>query len=209
MPYTAEQRRKKREEGRCVSCLKRMTEDGKVTCRICRPKMAKHSRNSQQRRRDAGLCISCGKNPPVGNHTCSDCAGKRNQRWRDRSASGKCVARAKCTRERLPDCGYCDFHWFEMLCAVHKLGGLSSVPMLMSLWDKQYGLCALTGKQMTRGDSASLDHIVPTARGGSNDPSNLRFVCLVVNRMKSDQLDAELLDNCRLILSYAELLGGQ
>lgn len=37
---------------------------------------------------------------------------------------------------------------------------------------------------------ASIDHVIPRARGGSNDPSNLQLAHLTCNQLKSDRMDA-------------------
>lgn len=51
------------------------------------------------------------------------------------------------------------------------------------LWHKQGGRCALTG--MLLADVVPhLDHIVPKAKGGSNDPSNMQWTHPVANHAK-------------------------
>jgi 5-methylcytosine-specific restriction endonuclease McrA len=39
--------------------------------------------------------------------------------------------------------------------------------------------------------TATLDHVVPLARGGANDPGNLVVACAPCNRLKSDLLPFE------------------
>jgi 5-methylcytosine-specific restriction endonuclease McrA len=39
--------------------------------------------------------------------------------------------------------------------------------------------------------TATLDHVVPVARGGANDPGNLVVACAPCNRLKSDLLPFE------------------
>lgn len=54
-------------------------------------------------------------------------------------------------------------------------------------------ICYLTGKPIdySDGKSYSLDHIVPTSKGGDNSLSNLQIVTQTANRMKSD-IDLDL-----------------
>jgi len=69
---------------------------------------------------------------------------------------------------------------------------------LLNLWNKQNGLCALSGQIMTHTklgggrrtpNAASIDRIVPAL---GYTISNVRFVCIRVNEMKSDGSDEDL-----------------
>jgi len=68
------------------------------------------------------------------------------------------------------------------------------------LWHKQRGRCALTGQRLDR--TAELDHIIPVSRGGTNERSNLQWLCRKVNRYKLNMTNDELLELCKTILSY-------
>lgn len=48
--------------------------------------------------------------------------------------------------------------------------------------------CQACGAKASEGAKLEVDHIVPRAKGGSNDPSNLRTLCSVCNGGKSDAL---------------------
>lgn len=206
MPYTAEQRRRKRAEGRCYACLCRMAEDGKTTCRECRPKMARHSRNSQARRRARGVCISCGVNELDTADLCVECMERRTARRNARVATGVCAARAQCNAPPVAGLTVCENHWFATLGKGKNRSGLGNsdaVTMLRKIWDAQGGTCALTGRKLVIGQNASLDHIVPVTRGGTSDASNLRFVVRSVNVLKLDLLDDELLELCADVLRHS------
>jgi 5-methylcytosine-specific restriction protein A len=82
------------------------------------------------------------------------------------------------------------------------MGWRRGVPaiVLAGIYRRQRGLCALTGRRLTAGDM-QLDHILPEARGGTNDPANLRWVCKAANEAKSALLDDELYLLCEEILA--------
>lgn len=67
---------------------------------------------------------------------------------------------------------------------------------LAALWKSQRGRCAMTGRRLTR-ENAHVDHIVAKARGGSDRPENLRWVCAQANLAKRDMSDAEFLALCK------------
>lgn len=65
---------------------------------------------------------------------------------------------------------------------------------LAELWDKQDGICALTGWKMTldrrpRGNicNASIDCITPQAKGGVYEPGNVQLVCDFANVARRDR----------------------
>jgi len=71
---------------------------------------------------------------------------------------------------------------------------------LACIWKNQRGLCALTGVVMTR--AAHVDHIVPKARGGGDQASNLQWVCNEVNMAKRDMTNAEFLFMCENVMRW-------
>ena len=81
-----------------------------------------------------------------------------------------------------------------------KLGCCGMAKKLASMWKKQRGLCALTGRSLDR--SAQLDHIIAKANGGTDEMSNLRWVCSEVNYAKQDLTDTELLSLCNDVIRW-------
>lgn len=71
---------------------------------------------------------------------------------------------------------------------------------MKALWEKQGGRCAYTGELLIPGVNASLDHKIPSTRGGTNDLENLQWVTYQVNRMKTDMLEEEFFRLCRMVL---------
>lgn len=113
----------------------------------------------------------------------------KQKAWRDNNIDVRRQVEREYSRRR--------FFW----CKANKLRGSekANYKELASLWRVQNGLCALTGRKLTR--SAHLDHIVPKSKGGLDNLGNLRWVCQEANLAKRDLLDAELLDLCRDIVS--------
>lgn len=55
------------------------------------------------------------------------------------------------------------------------------------LYDEQKGRCWYCGKSVAR-ERATLDHIVPRSRGGTDCNANLVMACRRCNRMKGNKL---------------------
>ena len=62
-----------------------------------------------------------------------------------------------------------------------------------AVYTKTEGHCAICGKFVPYTEF-TVDHIVPLAKGGSNDLSNLQCACGVCNRIKQDILPEELME---------------
>lgn len=118
---------------------------------------------------------------------------KQRKWWDENRERGRAKNRAYAKRR---------FFWIKAC----KVKGVSAKE-LASLWKKQRGLCALTGRRLDR--SAQLDHILPRARGGTDAIANLQWVCREINLAKRDLTEPELLSLCqdtiRWILERVEL----
>lgn len=90
------------------------------------------------------------------------------------------------------------FFWAKMT-KLRKKGRATHV-QLARLWKSQRGLCALTGRRLTR-ENAEIDHKRPQVRGGGDGIENLQWVCKVANRAKRDLTDEEFLALCREVVS--------
>ena len=66
--------------------------------------------------------------------------------------------------------------------------------------------CYLTGKKINldKPDTYNLDHITPTARGGSNDIENLEICLKEANQAKGELSLDELYELCENILSWRD-----
>lgn len=59
--------------------------------------------------------------------------------------------------------------------------------------------CALTGERLTV-DNVSIDHIIPVAKGGTNELSNLRLLTKRVNNALWDSSDEDFISLCKRVL---------
>jgi hypothetical protein len=80
--------------------------------------------------------------------------------------------------------------------------------ILVSLWQKQNGICALSGIAMTRiAGSGRLPYNVNVDRKDSSKgyiPGNVQLVCSAVNSIKSNLPDKDFVRLCKAIARYGE-----
>lgn len=56
------------------------------------------------------------------------------------------------------------------------------------VWQRDKYQCQSCGKTSPE-TNLSIDHIIPLARGGQNDISNLQTLCFACNHQKTDRID--------------------
>ena len=110
-----------------------------------------------------------------------------------------CDANRESVREKNRSYWNRRFFWARMT----KLRGpeRASHVELARLWKSQRGLCGLTGETLDR-LNADLDHILPKARGGKDDITNLRWVTKEVNMVKRDLTDDEFFALCGQVVRW-------
>ena len=57
---------------------------------------------------------------------------------------------------------------------------------LARLWVEYHGICALCGNRIMPMAAASIDHIIPLSRGGTNHNRNLQLAHAVCNQRKGN-----------------------
>lgn len=70
-----------------------------------------------------------------------------------------------------------------------------------AVYNKTEGHCAICGEFVPYTDF-TVDHIIPLAKGGNNDLSNLQCACSVCNRIKQDILPEDLMKKLTRIMVY-------
>ena len=189
-------RTSRKQAGLCILCG---VTCGETRCGSCKEKRRKknHQMNA------AGKCATCRETLDTKATICVACSAerkKRQQTLRVRRGS------LKLCRE----CGvpaiygiYCFDHWLVNMAATNT-GHRKNATMLKEIWNKQEGRCALTGFPLQLGESASIDHIVPSTRGGTNAESNLAWVAWKANQSKTDMTRDEFISFCRLVIAVAD-----
>lgn len=80
---------------------------------------------------------------------------------------------------------------------------------LRLLFEKRCGICPYLHQTITVGTDASIDHIIPKSRGGSNDITNLQWVHRDVNTMKWDKTHDEFIQLVEQLYHCATQSGQQ
>lgn len=83
----------------------------------------------------------------------------------------------------------------------HEIGHRVTEFDLYKIAKKQKLICPISGVKLTR-KNISLDHIIPTAKGGLNVPENVQLVDLRVNKMKLDSTEKEFFEWIERIYNY-------
>lgn len=200
-------RRKKvsnRGHGLCVVCHER-AEPGLSRCASCLHQIRIRRVDTAKDRLAEGLCIRCGLLPhDAGRQSCADCRRKDRltlaETRRQRRESGLCE---RCGRKpatvRQKHCEAC----YIAIMATSHTGTALDGPKMQEKWEKCKGICAYSGHQLTLGVNASIDHIVPLARGGASSTDNLQWTHADVNQMKSNLTEEEFLQMVSDIFRHA------
>lgn len=183
--------------------------------RTCKPCLYASSAASSKRSREARIraneCTVCKvRIEPGSNRVCRPCGDARNQA--NTALRTRRRAKSECIRCAAPSLAgdQCMRCWFRATAtaACQRTDAEQKVVagIIESLWRAQGCRCALTGAELTPGaKSASLDHIIPVARGGRSDAENLRWVSLPVNVAKSALSDEDFVAMCRAVVKHHDM----
>lgn len=192
---SAQRYEKMKVERKCKVCKGLIGEAKGIYCLKCKEdrKFRWHEKKTE------GLCVVCGKKQATKGFKCLACYHRCqdgvNKKREERLAKGLC---AFCDNERVGT-RLCLDHYLKFTSKAHFRTSKRHQELLQ-IFKEQSGVCPYTGRKLTLGVDASLDHIVPKSRGGSNDDvANLQWVYCRVNFMKQDSLHDEFLDMIREI----------
>lgn len=133
-------------------------------------------------------------------HRCFRLRLQRN--WKNKNrAKGLCYS---CTERPLKKTSsYCEKHWFLQAAWRAGLRGNGSWIKLKEILEVQNYTCPYTGRKLTPGINASVDHKKPRSlyRGSVGLISNLEWVDIEVNRAKRTMTKTKFIALCKLISS--------
>lgn len=202
-------RERRKALGLCVYCGKEPLIEGKTLCISCRDKKTADSSKRYATAKLNNLCGYCNEQPSNGLRYCDKCRIDRLKRdalrRRERAERGLCVTCGKDKAEQRTL--VCELCTLKQMAKFH-LGSFKNHKQLWELWKAHEGKCAITGVPIALGGWASLDHIIPVSKGGTNDTCNLRFVHLWINRMKMDMMDDDFIPLLEDFLKSANLPRG-
>lgn len=198
--YMREFMAKMRAEGTCTACTACPALTGKRKCQACYDKWNAQRKARRANNKATGLCTECDLPALPGHVRCQACFDSNRAVTRGRvarlKAEGLCIRCGKVKtfgdKQHCPTC-------FLKVTAHSVWRDQHRWTDLKAIFDRQGGVCPYTGKALTLGLDASIDHITPTARGGTNDLDNLQWVLYDVNLMKLDHLHHEFLELVRTI----------
>ena len=136
---------------------------------------------------------------------CEPCLAKFRGYIAQRKATGNCL---RCgLGNKAVAAQLCLRCWFKKMASdcLNARGEANNptADALEELWRVQQGRCAITGETLVPGSNASLDHILPKSRGGSDDVKNVQWVEFNVNLAKSNLTPTEFVAMCRRVVRYA------
>jgi CRISPR/Cas system Type II protein with McrA/HNH and RuvC-like nuclease domain len=149
-------------------------------------------------------CSKCSQ-PAVDNiKICQKCRENRKKSDKKlddkRKKEGRCI---ECGGDNTGLCLTCPKCLVKKM-SVRATGNINNYKMLLDIFKEQKGICPYSGDLMVIGINASIDHKVPTSKGGDNSRTNLQWTTKISNTMKHNQSEDEMFYNMRKIIAYQD-----
>jgi len=183
----------------CIVCGVIPVIPGILFCNKCREDQKNKSKKIRKYRAENNLCAYCGK--PLQNNekrACEIC--RKRQTEKNRKTQKTLIKNGRC-----PNCGNpatigqkCEKCWFKGISR-YNTGVVKNWLAIKTLIEKQKYKCRYTGKELIPGVNATIDHIIPISKGGTNDIENLQWVTERINRIKNDMDHDEFISLCKYI----------
>lgn len=171
--------------GLCPRCGKPAV-NGKRRCERCLSKDRNRCRERALSLVSEGRCAKCGIPVESNKRKCIECIN--NGRQSQIRYAAKCAQQGKCYRckhSALDGNVLCRSCLLKNL-SLNATGTRDNADALDSLLNKQNFTCPYTGIKIDVGNNASIDHIIPRSKGGSDTIDNLQWVHFGINLLKAD-----------------------
>lgn len=197
--YAKKWREQRRIDGLCVNC-DNQSQIEKIRCLQCSQVQNEKTKERRDAKKKQGRCKCCEEKSLLGKVVCQKHLDE-HKKWRDdeiirRRKLGLCNYFG-CKTSAIVDenrkFGLCEQHYLQTLSRSH----FNNCKRWQELKEIFYNnpVCPYTGIKLKLGVNASLDHIIPKAKKGTNDKHNLQFVYCFddfdVNRMKGEMTSDE------------------
>lgn len=193
----------RKQEGICNQCGNKIDRQGKGRCNSCLKKDYENTKRYRNNKIIEGKCGYCGKiREDIEKKLCNICynkdLGRKQNRYRKLKKQKICTSCGKLST--IPNNTRCEDCWFKHI-ASKRTGSVDNWIILKNRIIQQNYLCYYTHRLLIIGKNASVDHIIPTSKGGLNAMENVQWVDKKINTMKNDMNHEEFLNTIQLILS--------
>lgn len=158
-----------------------------------------------QKRRDLGLCIDCGKKPnELHKVRCLNCLinGRKENKKAKQDAKDKGLCLGCRNQDKLPNNVFCKTCWLK---GIARRNGFKTEDWkeFGRLLELQNYTCPYTGEKLVIGVNASIDHIKPKSRFPHliSDFTNIEWVSFEINMAKRDKTKEEFIEMCEVIVT--------
>lgn len=188
----------------CVRCAMKPHEPGKQFCISCLEQANKDALKRLELIDSDGLCRRClTKKAKSGYKWCEDCSilrRKEHAEYENQKILDGCCTR--CGKKKAPNgskrCGMCVIK----NTSFRYTGTMNNWKLLATIFLRQNKTCPYSGRLLTLGVNASLDHIVPRSMGGDNSVANLEWLDKDINTMKSSMNKEEFIALIKQMYSH-------
>lgn len=199
------------DRGLCKDCgQSREGSTSSIKCKTCQQQSSSRASERKKRLREgwksenSGKCHSCGRS---SNSYCCLVCRESSKKYKPKTK------RIRKPKDRAGICSHCSKPAMKKRCkSCWTKDLLRKHGIDTNLWEvfwrkleEQSFKCFYTGIKIIPEENASLDHVIPKVKGGTNDLDNLVWCDRKINSFKNDNDYESLIKICQLILEQHEV----